>query len=192
VGVTFCFTRHGQTEANARGLLLGRQDPDLDEVGGAQAQRLAAALPAPSLVVSSPLGRARQTAAAFGAPVEVDDRWIELDYGEWDGRPTAEVAAEDWRRWQSDPGFTPPGGESLATLFERVADACEDLVARDLDGDVVVVSHVSPVKAALGWALGMGPEVAWRTYVAPASITRVGLGPTGPSLRSFNEVAHLA
>jgi broad specificity phosphatase PhoE len=59
---------------------------------------------------------------------------------------------------------------------------------------VVVVSHVSPIKAAVGWALDLGPEVAWRTFVAPASITRIGLGANARSatLRGFNEVAHLA
>ncbi len=56
---------------------------------------------------------------------------------------------------------------------------------------MVVVSHVSPVKAAVGWALDVGPEVAWRTFVAPGSITRLGVGPTGPVLRGFNETAHL-
>ncbi len=61
-----------------------------------------------------------------------------------------------------------------------------------LDGRrAVVVTHVSPVKAAVGWALDIGPAVAWRTFVAPGSITRVGLGPTGPVLRAFNETAHL-
>jgi broad specificity phosphatase PhoE len=61
------------------------------------------------------------------------------------------------------------------------------------DGDVVVVSHVSPIKAAAAWALGVGDEVAWRMYVAQASITRIGVGGPGglPSLRSFNETAHL-
>jgi hypothetical protein len=48
------------------------------------------------------------------------------------------------------------------------------------------------VKAALAWTLGVGDELAWRTYVAPASVMVVGAGPAGPSLRNFNDVAHLA
>ena len=183
--------RHGQTEANARGLLLGRLDVDLDALGRAQAEALAAAVPAPDLVVSSPLARARQTAAAFGVDVEVDEEWIELDYGAWDGVPAGEVSADDWSSWRADSDFAPPGGESLGHLSARVHDALDDLAGR-LDGRrAVVVTHVSPIKAAVGWALDVGPEVAWRTYVAPASITRLGLGPTGPMLRSFNETAHL-
>lgn len=181
--------RHGRTEANATGLLLGRLDVDLDEVGRAQAAVLAAALPTPDLVVSSPLARARQTAEAFGAEVVVDDAWIELDYGEWDGRPAGDVPPEGWQAWREDPDFAPPGGESLTALTARVHEAIQRLAVDDRR--IVVVSHVSPLKAAAGWALGLGPEVAWRTYVAPASITRIGLGPP-PTLRAFNETLHLA
>ena len=183
--------RHGQTEANARGLLLGRLDVDLDEVGRAQAAALAAALPTPDLVVTSPLARARQTAAAFGAEVRVDEAWIELDYGEWDGAPAGDVPPEAWSAWRRDAAFAPPGGESLAALTARVHAAVDGLAADADERRIVVVSHVSPLKAAAGWALGLGPEAAWRMYVAPASITRIGLGRPAATLRSFNETAHL-
>jgi probable phosphoglycerate mutase len=183
--------RHGQTDANARGLLLGRLDVDLDDVGRAQAEAVAAAVGPPDLVLSSPLARARQTAAAFGQEVEVVPDWIELDYGEWDGRPAGDVPADVWRAWRAEPDFTPPGGESLARLTLRVHAALDDLAAR-LDGRrAVVVTHVSPVKAAVAWALDVGPGLAWRTYVAPASITRLGVVDGRPTLRGFNEVLHL-
>ncbi len=182
--------RHGRTAANARGLLLGRRDPDLDDVGRAQAATLAAVVGPVDRVVSSPLGRARQTAATFGRPVEVDERWIELDYGTWDGRAAGDVAADQWAAWRADPDFAPPGGESLRALAARVAAACEDLAAAP-DRRVAVVTHVSPVKAAMAWALGVGVEVAWRSFVAPASVTRIAVGPHGPSLVGFNDVAHL-
>jgi broad specificity phosphatase PhoE len=183
--------RHGRTEANARGLLLGRADPGLDATGRAQAQDLARALPEVSRVVSSPLARCRQTADAFGLPVEVDERWIELDYGEWDGRPVADVPVEVWRRWRTDPGFAPPGGESLADLGARVRAAADDLAGPAGEEDVAVVTHVSPVKAAVAWALGVSDEVGWRTFVSPATITRIAVGERGAVLTSFNETGHL-
>jgi broad specificity phosphatase PhoE len=65
-------------------------------------------------------------------------------------------------------------------------------VADARDRDVVVVTHVSPIKAAVAWALGVGDEVAWRMWVGPASITRIGVADAVPSLRSFNEIGHLA
>jgi broad specificity phosphatase PhoE len=183
--------RHGRTEANARGLLLGRADPSLDDIGRDQARALAGALPEATRIVSSPLARCRQTAAAFGLPVVVDDRWIELDYGEWDGRPVSDVPADIWRQWRADPEFAPPGGESLTALGARVRTAADEMAAAAMDEDIVVVTHVSPVKAAVAWALGTGDEVGWRTFVSPATITRIAVGEQGPVLTSFNETAHL-
>ena len=183
--------RHGRTAANASGLLLGRLDPDLDELGVRQSAAAAVALGTVDRVVSSPLLRTRRTAEAFGLEVEVDDRWIEMDYGEFDGRPVADVPAAIWREWRHDLGWAPPGGESHRSLGVRVRAALDDLFEASRTSDIVVVTHVSPVKAALAWALGVGDEVAWRTFVAPASVMTVGAGPDGPSLRGFNDVSHL-
>ncbi len=183
--------RHGRTVDNAAGLLLGHADPPLDAEGERQAAALARAIGDAARVVTSPLGRARATAAAIGGPLTVDERWIELDYGELDRRPVADVPPEVWRAWRADDNWAPPGGESLAALGRRVRAACEDLVAEAAEHDVVVVSHVSPIKAAVAWALGTDDRLAWRLRLDTASITRVTIGPTGPVLCSFNEIAHL-
>ncbi|MGI9598865.1 MAG: histidine phosphatase family protein [Acidimicrobiales bacterium] len=183
--------RHGRTEANASGLLLGRADPDLDPTGRAQAAAIAAAVPNAELVVSSPLGRCRQTADAFGLAVETDDRLVELDYGEFDLKPLSEVPAEVWARWRSDSDFRPPGGETLNELGARVFAALDELARSAVERDVVVVSHVSPIKAAVAWALQSPMAISWRCYVAQASITEIGVTANGPSLRLFNGVAHL-
>jgi len=183
--------RHGRTEANASGLLLGRRlDPQLDDLGRRQAVALAGALPE-ARVISSPLARTRETAEALGRPVEIDERWIELDYGELDGTPLRDVPADVWARWRQDPAWAPPGGESLLELGDRVRDACAAIAAEAAERDVVVVTHVSPVKAALAWALGVGDEISFRAYVAPASITTIATAGGRPSLHSFNGCAHL-
>ena len=179
--------RHGQTESNAAGLICGRADPPLTELGRRQADALAAALPTPDRVVASPLGRAQETAAAFGAPVETDERWIELDYGRLDGTPVTTVAQDVWDRWRADVGFVPAGGESLAALGTRVRAGCEDLAADAAEGNVVVVTHVSPIKAAVAWALAVGDEVAWRLYVEDASVCRIRIDANGPALVAFNQ-----
>lgn len=184
--------RHGQTVTNAEGRLLGRADPDLTELGRAQARAAAMAIGDVARVVCSPLRRARETAECLGVSAEVDDRWVELDYGDYDGRPFHEVPTDVWSRWREDPEFVPPGGESLSALGARVRAACADLAAAAATGDVVVVSHVSPIKAAVAWALGVGDEIAWRMFLDVAAITRIGVGSRGPSLRSFNERSHLA
>lgn len=184
--------RHGRTEANRSGLLLGHLDVGLDPLGQAQAAAVAAAVGPADRIVCSPLQRTRATAAAWGVDVEVDDRWIELDYGDLDGTPLRDVDADLWDRWRRDVTFAPPAGESLHALGERVGAACDDLAADARDGHVVVVTHVSPIKAAAAWAMAVGIEVSWRMFVAPASVTRIAVGERGPSLHGFNDVAHLA
>jgi broad specificity phosphatase PhoE len=186
--------RHGRTATNAEGRLLGRADPSLDDLGVRQAAATAARVLAsstPARVVCSPLARTRETAAAFGLPVSVDERWIELDYGALEGTKLVDVPADYWRRWASDLAFAPEDGESLGAVGARVRAACDDLVDEATERDIVVVSHVSPIKAAVAWALGAGDEVTWRMFVAPASITRVALTARGRSLHAFNSTDHL-
>ncbi|MBT8492004.1 MAG: histidine phosphatase family protein [Deltaproteobacteria bacterium] len=183
--------RHGRTKSNASGLLLGRADPPLDELGEHQAAALAAALGTVDRVVSSPLARTRQTAAAFGVDAEIDDRFVELDYGEWDERPVADVPAAVWQQWRSDLDFAPPGGESIRSLGERVRAGLDELAADAVDQTIVVVSHVSPIKAALAWTLGVGDEVAWRSFVQPAAVMRIGVSRRSLSLHAFNDTSHL-
>jgi probable phosphoglycerate mutase len=59
------------------------------------------------------------------------------------------------------------------------------------DQDVVIVSHVSPIKAAVAWVLGVDVGISWRMHLQPASITCVGVGRFGPVLRTFNVTSHL-
>lgn len=142
-------------------------------------------------MVCSPLQRSRQTADAFGLPVTVDDRWIEVDYGVYDGLALDAVPGEVWANFRADLAWAPEGGESLLHLSERVTAACEELRDEAAEHDVIVVSHVSPIKAAIGWSLGAAPETLWRMFVEVASVSRIGIGGDGqPLLRSFNEVHH--
>jgi alpha-ribazole phosphatase len=185
--------RHGRTEANASGLLLGRADPPLDATGRAQASAVAAALaplPRGTRIISSPLRRARESASLIAreGPVEIDERWVELDYGEYESTPIVDVPEETWARWRSDSTFAPHGGESIRSLGVRVAAACAEVLPDMDQRDVIVVTHVSPVKAAVAWALGVGDEIAWRSFVTPGSITRIGARHGIPVLLSFNEM----
>ena len=194
--MSLILVRHGQTAVNAEGRLQGRIDAPLTDLGRRQAAASAAGLAtsatAGARLVTSPLLRARQTAEAFGVDAVVDERWIELDYGDWDGAVLRTMDQGAWDRWRADPSFVPPGGESLVTLAARVHEACEALVDEARESDVVVVSHVSPIKAAVAWALGVGPETSWRMFLGVAAICRITIGPRGPSLTSYNEQSHLA
>ena len=180
--------RHGETEANARGLLLGRADPPLTTRGRQQAAALSAALATPYRVVCSPLRRARDTAAEFGCDVVVDERWLEMDYGRLDGSEASSVSEEVWRSWRADPEFVPAGGEPLAAVGRRVRAACLELAAEAADRDVIVVSHVSPIKAAIAWALGVADVVAWRMWLDDAAVCRIRTDGPHPMVVAFNQV----
>ncbi len=184
--------RHGEVAANAHGLLLGRADPPLTETGCRQASALADLLPRPARIVSSPLTRARQTAQVIAGDtgvVEVDERWVELDYGDLDGLPPTALGERAWHEFRTDPDFVPAGGESLAALCRRVREACEELAAEAAHSDIVVVSHVSPIKAAVTWALGVGDCVAWRMFLGDAAISRIDTRGSQPLLLGFSDTS---
>ena len=183
--------RHGRTLATAQGLLQGRMDMALDDVGRLQARQLAAALKGADVLISSPLRRAFETAEAIGPSVEIDDRWIELDFGEYDGKRREDLPDDVWARLRSDLHFAPLGGESFSALVTRVVPALTEALERSREDKVVIVSHVMPIKAALAIVLGVDIAVSWRCHLDQASITRMSMSDLGPVLHSFNETGHL-
>lgn len=188
---TLWLVRHGRTEANALGLLLGREDPPLDGLGRRQAEAISPVVAGASHVVSSPLTRARETAEVLGlGAVEVDERWIEIDYGELEGCPVQRVPSDVWEAWRADARYRPPGGESLADVASRVAAACDELMDSGEEG-VVVVSHVTPIKLALAWALGVPEAVSWRMHLSVASVSRIETVTDRPVVHSYNDTCHL-
>ena len=141
-GVTRVYlARHGRTALNAQGRLRGLSDPPLDEVGIAEVSRLAGALAAlrPVAVICSPLQRAVATAQAIGeaagAPVTVDARLTDRDYGPMTGLRREDVE----RRYGSVDSA--PGVESSTALADRARRAFLELVAELGPGPVVMVSH---------------------------------------------------
>lgn len=139
--------RHGETEWSRAHRHTGRTDLPLTPAGEAAATALRARLAgwSPSAVLVSPLIRARRTAelAGFTDPI-VDDRLLEWDYGDVEGRTLAEVNAEraaagqqPWVLWR-DGG---PGGESPAQIGARLDSLLVDLAQRLRGGDVAVVAH---------------------------------------------------
>ncbi|HEY5171127.1 MAG TPA: histidine phosphatase family protein [Acidimicrobiia bacterium] len=187
------FVRHGQTELNRGGRLQGRIDAPLSDLGAEQAAALARGFASEPVtrVLSSPLQRARDTAAGIaarhGLAVEVDERLIELDYGSWDGLALADVSPDDWASWRNDPEFAPPGGERLSDVTARVLSFCIDVLTDDL---VVAVSHVSPIKAAVCSALRVDERVTWRMQLDVASVTRIGRRGDGNAyLIAFNDAS---
>lgn len=131
--------RHGETERSARHLYSGQADVPLTEEGREQARRAGERLASAGVDViwSSPLCRAADTAEAIasatGAPVLIEERLIEVDYGELEGfdRPTArEHFGAAFEAWRSDPFASPlPGMEPLGEALARARDATADALS---------------------------------------------------------------
>jgi broad specificity phosphatase PhoE/ribonuclease HI len=201
--VTTVLLRHGQTPLSTQRRFAGRGDIPLTETGQRQAAAAARRLAARGgidVIVTSPLQRARLTAAAVsaetGAAVEVDEAFVETDFGKWEGLTFAEVAErwpDEMAAWAAGPDVAPPGGESFAATGERVLAALDRLLAVHPAATVLVVSHVTPMKLLLRHALLAPPQALRRMQLDTACLCEIDwyAGGTGV-VRSLNDTAHLA
>lgn len=194
--------RHGQTELSIARRYSGRGNPALTEEGRRQADAAARYLGARggiAAVVSSPLGRAQETATAaakvLGVDVRVDDDLIETDFGEWEGLTFAEAAQRDpelHRRWLRDTSVEPPGGESFDAVADRVRRARNRIIAEYGPATVLVVSHVTPIKTVLRLALDAGEGILYRLHLDLASLSIAEFyADGGSSVRLVNQTAYL-
>lgn len=197
---TVLLVRHGRTAANVAGVLAGRTaGVGIDETGLAAARALGQRLRDITLsrVVSGPLRRCRETAQALvaGAEVVVDDRLTECDYGDWTGRPLAELRRQRlWKVVQDHPSAAVfPGGESLRAVQARAVDAVRqhDAEVAELAGAGAVwaaVSHADVIKTVVADALGMHLDHFQRLVVDPCSVTAVSFTERRPFVIRLNDV----
>jgi len=199
---TVILVRHGRTTANTAGVLAGRAaGVSLDDVGRAQASAVGERLaPVPlDAVVTSPLDRCKQTAAAVlgaqqGKPARFTDKGItECDYGEWQGRALKTLAKEPlWKTVQTQPSAAEfPGGESMTAMQARAVAAVRRrdaaLEAEHGPGAVwVAVSHGDVIKSVLADALGMHLDLFQRIHVDPASVSIIRYTATRPFVLASN------
>ncbi|EFV14435.1 histidine phosphatase family protein [Segniliparus rugosus] len=172
---TLVLLRHGQTDFNFSGRMQGHLDPELNATGRAQAARSAQELAKrdPSLIVTSDLVRARQTAQALaeasGAELRVDTRLRETDLGQWEGRTPEEVEQTHPGAvavWRADPTFAPPDGETRVQVGARAVALVDELRERfsaweaEPERPVVFVAHAGVI-AGLTAALLELPLPEW-------------------------------
>ncbi|MEV8636199.1 histidine phosphatase family protein [Streptosporangium sp. NPDC051023] len=156
--------RHGQTLWNVEHRFQGHSDIPLDETGIAQAARAASLLASlrPTMIVSSDLQRAFDTASALGRlvglGVSVDKDLRERGGGEWEGLTREEISAgwpEQFAAWDA------PGGEVVTDVAERVSASIRKWAAQlDQDGLLVVASHGAAIRLGIARLMGL-PEELW-------------------------------
>jgi probable phosphomutase (TIGR03848 family) len=197
---TVILVRHGRTSANATGVLAGRsRGVRLDDTGHQQAGAVAERLAVVPLrrIVTSPLERTRQTAAALAdhhdVPVESDRSLTEADYGEWTGAKLKELVKDKlWRQILQQPStVTFPGGESMAQMSARVCTGVRrlDAAVEAQHGSSAVwaaVSHGDLIKAVLADALGLHLDLFQRISVDPASVSIVRYTAERPLVLGIN------
>lgn len=202
---TFVLLRHGETVLTPEKRFSGSGggDPELSATGRDQAARAADAFAARGTVqeiVSSPLRRCRETAAAvadrLGLEVRIEEGLRETDFGAWEGLTFAEVRerfGSDLSAWLASPEAAPTGGgESFTEVAERVAATRDRLIAAYAGRTVLLVTHVTPIKTLVRLALGAPPESLFRMELSPASLSVVAYYADGnPSLRLLNDTSHL-
>lgn len=204
---TVILVRHGRTSANAAGVLAGRSaGVRLDAAGRQQAARAGERLAQVPLarIVTSPMTRCRETARAVvaaqpaggDAEVRVERALTECDYGDWTGRPIAELAKEDlWQVVQRQPAaVTFPGGESMIGMQNRAVAAVRrldaELEAAHGHGAIwAAVSHGDVIKSLLADALGLHLDQFQRLHVAPGSISIIRYTASTPQVLATNTLA---
>jgi broad specificity phosphatase PhoE len=196
--------RHGATALNRQVpyRLQGRRtDPDLDELGRAQAGRAEVALGNVDLaaVYASPLRRALQTAEVVGRPhgrhpVAVPEL-TEAELGRWEGLTWAEVEErepEQYRRFLDHPGTEPyPEGESFLDVQRRVTPALAALAAQHAGEAIAVVGHNVVNRAYLAGVLGLPIDAARAIRQANGGINEVRYAEGKPTLITLNAELHL-
>lgn len=194
--------RHGQTRLSVERRYSGRGDHPLTAEGERQAaavaQRMARQRGRIAAVVSSPLQRSRATAVAaaevLGMEVQIHEGLIETDFGEWEGLTFTEASQRDpvlFEQWLSDTSVAPPGGESFDVVHRRVRRARDELIATHGGANVLVVSHVTPIKTMLRMALDAGPSLLYRLHLDLASLSIAEFYPDGgASVRLVNDTSH--
>lgn len=171
--------------AIAPGICYGQHDVGLAEPLEPVAAHVRALLPAAYALHTSPLARARLLAEALGQP-HVDERLMEIHFGEWEGRAFDEIgsAIDDWA---ADPfGFRAPGGESPRAMATRVLAWLAELQQSTTDLPVVVIAHGGPLRTIAGHLLGL-PETRWLGLdFACGKVSRIDVHNWGTVLKWFN------
>jgi len=188
--------RHGETEQNKTGVLMGSTDTPLNDHGRLQAASLGERLNALEVdtIFSSPLSRAVETASlVFGEEAQVitDSSLQEFHFGEWEGMHFSEIAKqypEIWKLWLTDWEQTHiPGGEAFPAFKHRVISVVEEIVRYNAGKRVAVVSHGGCIRSLLAHFFCESVSKGyWKFKVDNATLSEIEFMGDLPILIRFN------
>lgn len=196
---TILLVRHGETDWNRSGRIMGIRPVPLNQNGLTQAARLAlqlTALPSPALY-SSTVVRARQTADILAStllvPVIEEPGLIELGVGEWEGRY--------WNEFDGNPARVnfyrlpqearPPGGETLGEVQQRAVAAVERTLSRMKAGSAIFVSHADIIRTIVAHYLETDLQTMRHVQIGHASVTALTIKGSSGTLLCLNSLPDL-
>lgn len=194
--------RHAETEWNRERRFQGWRDVPLSAIGREQAESAARLLAATRIdaVWSSPLARARDTAAIIAAPhrlaVQESEAFREMGFGDWEGLTRDEVRErfpDSHRAWAETPHeATWPGAETLAAVRARALAGLEALRAAHTGQTICLVSHGITGRLLILEALGLGPDRLWSFQLSSTGISELEFRDDWTTLHRMNSLIHLA
>ncbi|MDY6826896.1 MAG: histidine phosphatase family protein [Bacillota bacterium] len=196
--------RHGQTSWNREEIFRGRADIPLDDFGRQQARALAEVLSRTGLkdpiFLCSPLARARETAEIVtsrfaGSHVVTDRSFIDLCFGEWEGKTLREIEKnypELYSMWVENPGeVTFPGGENLGKVADRAEEGIIRAAKENRESETVIVAHRAVNKALLCRLLGLSQQAFWKLRQDTACLNELEYADNHFILVRLNDTCHL-
>jgi alpha-ribazole phosphatase len=193
--------RHGETDWNAAKRFQGQADIPLNRTGQRQAAAVARVLQRDTVqaIIASDLLRAQETARVIAVPLQLtmdlDSRWREMAFGDWEGLTYDVLQHRHPKRlaaWYDDPlQVAPPNGETLTHVANRVRAAWHDLRARYANQTTVLVAHGGPLRLLLCLALGLPPGAHWHFAVDPAALSELLVYGQDATLIRLNDTAHM-
>ena len=175
------FLRHGQAENNTKKILAGRSPGvNLTEIGIQQAEQAGKMLKTLNIstIYSSPIDRALQTAKIVAQHCDleplIDDRLIELDMGKFTMMPYDEIFAKYGnvflKFYEGSEEVSENGVETFSKVQKRVFEMVNFVVNQHKNENVVLVTHMDPIKAMIGKVLSLKPEILFELIIANASL----------------------
>ena len=179
------FLRHGQAQNNVDRILAGRTEGiPLTETGIGQAEHAAVLLGDMNIsaIYSSPIQRARHTAGIVGDHCSVnvteDERLIELDMGKFTGKPYDEISASHGnvseKFYNGDLEIAHNGVETFDQVKKRVLEMADHVTGNHPGQNVVLVTHMDPIKAMLSAIVDLSPTNLFEIIIANASLNVFG------------------
>jgi len=184
------------------GRYQGQTDVPLDDAGRRQASALAQHLSDEPIraIYASDLQRAHETALIVAerhnCSVQADSRLREINFGRWEGRTHQEIENQEPQAlaaWHDDPmNASPPGGETLAQVAERVAPVLEELSYRHSGQTALVAGHGAALRLLLCLTLDLEPGVYWRFRLNLGSLSQLDVADQASVLSFLNDVHFLS